>query len=822
MKQLRYEWNKLCGARYVWVLVALLFVLSILLSYATTGVRLADVGQRHQLTQTYTEFIAYYAEHPDEVRAAMQELEIFDEEQAWLDTQAHYAGQEYVKQEWVNRYGSDVIDDRALFAILKAAMEKPSEYRATIEKVIRDARNNYNELLGMGISPDSQSCRYQLAVEKIYSERLADVRIGIEYSHGWDTYFSNQTTDLLILCALIFLASIIFPVERQRGMLPILRCTRHGRVRAAMSKTALLLLTSAGITLAFSLTSFGVFAGLLGLSSPQNAIQSLSDFTLCQYSLSIGEYFALHLSIKVLAACAFSVMLAILSIAISHLSLMLLSMVALLGSQLLLYFNATKHVLLQFNTISAMALSTTRRYYGISLFDSSCDAFGVLLFVSLLLLTSGAALSMLLFSRVTVSAVRIGALERAWSYLGRQAANIRLALEKKRSRRRYVLSLFAVEGYKTLLASRLLLPVLALLLICGSTLLQSYQDYRISVDDAVYREYMTRWEGEISEQTLSEITQERARIDRDLAAYAPAKAAYRAGEISADEYSEITRAYFEADVRDEILRRVEDEADRLQRLAARGGANGWLLYDTGMHKLLGAGDTALLYVLTLLLLVSCYPNEHTATGGHNSGFFAILQTTKRGRNATFFAKLGSSLVLTTVLYLLCAGFEAALILRNYQIPDAWQAPLVSLAAYDSVANAMTLGEGLALTLALRGVAYGILAALTVAFSALLRRVLSTTAAVLLLTVLPYLLTRFGIEGAHAVSFVRLTTVTELLSTLCARDGAPGGIWAVYAAVLLLCALAFLLAWLRLHSYSCYHAYCQVRKCKQFVNSAKSM
>ena len=130
MKQLRFEWNKLCGARYVWVLVALLFVLSILLSYATTGVRLADVGQRHQLTRTYTEFIAYYAEHPDEVRAAMQELEIFDEEQAWLDTQAHYAGQEYVKQEWVNRYGSDVIDDRALFAILKAAMEKPSEYRA--------------------------------------------------------------------------------------------------------------------------------------------------------------------------------------------------------------------------------------------------------------------------------------------------------------------------------------------------------------------------------------------------------------------------------------------------------------------------------------------------------------------------------------------------------------------------------------------------------------------------------------------------------------------------------------------------------------------
>ena len=617
MKQLRYEWNKLCGARYVWALVALLFVLSIFLSYANTGVRLGEVDQQHKMAQSYTAFITYYAEHPDEVRTAMHELEAFDQEQERLDVQAHYAGEEYIKEEWVNRYAADTVDDRALFAMLQTALEKPAEYRLNIQKVIRDARNNCNELVEMGISPDSESCRYQLAVEAIYSRRLEDVRIGIEYSHGWDKYFSNQTTDLLILCALIFLTSVVFPIERQRGMLPILRSTRYGRVRTALSKTELLLLMTVCVTLVFSLVSLGVYAGLLGLSSPQNAIQSLSDFTLCQYSLSIGEYFLLYLVAKVFAACTFSVALAILSIAIIHLPLMLFSMVVLLGSQLILYFNTTSHTLMQFNTVSAMALSATRRYYGISLWGHTYDLFWVLNIVGMFLLMGGAALSVLMFSRATGAAVRIAAVDRVQSFVRQHVMIVRLTLEKKRRHHNYSLSLFSAESYKTLIAPRLLLPTLALLLVCGGMLLQDYHDYQISVSDAIRREYMTRWEGEITERTLSEMEQERERINRDLAAYQSAKAAYRAGEISADAYSEIARAYFDADLRDEILLLVEDEANRLQRLAARGGEDGWLLYDTGIQRLFSVGDTALLYVLIILLLVSSYPNEYAMSGGHD-------------------------------------------------------------------------------------------------------------------------------------------------------------------------------------------------------------
>ena len=167
-------------------------------------------------------------------------------------------------------------------------------------------------------------------------------------------------------------------------------------------------------------------------------------------------------------------------------------------------------------------------------------------------------------------------------------------------------------------------------------------------------------------------------------------------------------------------------------------------------------------------------------------------TTKRGRGATFSAKLRSSLCLTLVLYLLCVGFEAAIIVQTYHIPKAWNAPLVSFAAYDSAANHMTLGEGLALILILRGMAYAILAMLTMTLSALLRRVLNTSAVILLLSVMPYLLTRFGVDAADTVNFVRLTTVCELLSTFCARDGTPIKILVVYVVALLFCVSVFLL------------------------------
>ncbi|MBQ7336931.1 MAG: hypothetical protein IJW40_00590 [Clostridia bacterium] len=794
MKYIRYEWNKLTGARYAWWTVVLLLALSMLLAYAGTGVSLGDVGRRRALMAEYDAFITYYAQNSEEVTAVMHEQAAFEEEQMRLDTQAHYAGVEYVKEEWVNRYGSDDVGDAALFSMLQSTLAKPADYRVTVGKVIRDAQNNYSELLAMGLAPQSASCRYQQKVEEIYTQRLADVRIGIEYSHGWSEFFANRTTDLLTLCALIFVTSVVFPIERQRGMLSLLRSTKQGRGRVARSKVVLLMLVSVGVTLLFSLTSLSLHAYFLGLSSPANAIQSLPAFTLCQYPLSIGAYFLLQLGVKALTACAFSLALAAVSLAFRHMALMLLGMVALLGSQLLMYFQASGQVLWQFNAVSAMALSTTQRYFGISLFGDIRDAFGVLGVLTLLLLPCGAALSVLLFSRATVHAVQEGALGRAWSLLRPRAGKWLQRLARAcRPRRSYALSLCAAEGYKTLIASRLLLPALALLIFCGGALLQEYREYQIPVDDALWREYTTRWEGVLTEQTLNEIRAERTRINQAIAAYQPAKAEFRAGKISADEYSEISRAYFDADMRDEILLLVEEETARLQSLAARGGERAWLLYDTGIERLLFVGDRTLLYVLIILLLIGSYPNEYTALKGHGSGFCAILRTTRRGRGATFAAKLTSSLTLTVVLYLLCAAFEAMLIVRTYHIPDAWGAPMSSLAAYDSVAMQLTLGEGYALILALRGLAYVMLGALTLALSALFGRILSAVGTLLVVTVLPHLLTRFGIAAARAVDFVRLGEVTGLLSALCARDGAPQRIGLIYLATLLLCAIITLLS-----------------------------
>lgn len=798
MNDLYYEWHKLRGATYARRLILLLWLLGALLSFIQTGVYHTGVTRQRQITQEKVGFITYYVEHPDEVRAAMLELAEFDAEQSRLDALAHYTGEEYIREEWVDRYASDAVGDRQLFRMLQDALDKPASYRSAVEKVIRDAERNYNELRQMGVAANSSRCRYQLAVRKIYSARLADVRIGIEYSRGWGSYFQEQSTDLLILCALIVLASVIFPIERSRGMLPLLRSTRHGRGKTACSKMLLLLLSGVGITLAFSLTSFAVYAVTLGLSSPQNAIQSLSSFTLCQYPLSIGAYFAWHLIGKAITACAFCGALAVLSIAISHPSLQLLTHVAVLGSQIGMHLYASSHLLLQYNALSAMALSTSRRYYGISLFGRTCDALPIFSVGTLLLSIILAILAVLLFSHASASP-RSRSIQA--SSAQRWHAHLSAFFRRKKTHRasRYPLSLFIVEQYKALAASRLLLPALALLLFGLAFVLSPYYRDSLSAEEAAYREYTTRWEGVVSEQVCTEIAEERTRINQALDAYQPAKSAYRQGLISADVYSKISRAYFDADLKDEVLQTVEQEVARLQRLSARGGADGWLLHTTGIEQLFSVGDSMLLYALILLLLIGTYSAEFSSTQGQQSSFSAILFTTKRGRDATLLSKIAVALFLSTMIYLLVAGVEAAAIIQLHDLPDVWHAPMVSLATYDSAANTLTLGEGLALVLALRGIGYGLLAMLTVALSALLHRVLSTAAAVLLLTCMPHLLARLGIGAAHTISFVHLTTVSELLSTLCSQDGAPNRIWVVYVAVLLLCGGASLLAWVKLRS-----------------------
>ena len=139
----------------------------------------------------------------------------------------------------------------------------------------------------------------------------------------------------------------------------------------------------------------------------------------------------------------------------------------------------------------------------------------------------------------------------------------------------------------------------------------------------------------------------------------------------------------------------------------------------------------------------------------------ILRSTKNGRRSTFRAKFLSELLLAL---LLGAVFYSAeyLILTLGKDMRSLSAPLCSVTEYSGVSTRMSIGGYLAFLYGMRLMACLLLAAFTIAVSALSNSLTSAFALMLGTTMLPTLLYKAGLKAVGDASFGSFFGVNELM------------------------------------------------------------
>ncbi len=400
------------------------------------------------------------------------------------------------------------------------------------------------------------------------------------------------------------------------------------------------------------------------------------------------------------------------------------------------------------------------RYRALNFFGevAGCVPFLCVLFPVLILVCAAAAT--LLYARGA------GGLRAAWADALIGAAAEKLAvlryrlsrLTRGRGWRTYSRSLVLAELFKTLISTRFLAVVLLILCVkvCYSVRVNSPPN---SFSDAVYREYMTVLEGEMTDEKLAYIADERARIDLTLSRYAGMRQAYLNGEITYQEYGEFLSEYNDAYSRSSLFGAVERQADYLLRQGERRGAVGWFLYDTGWRKLYAEDADLFLYASILLLFTGSFAAEYVSRS--SSGRFAeLLRSTKKGRHRTFHAKLISSGAIAAALTVLTGAADAAVVFSGYAMPCA-DAPLWSVAMFSDVTGGITVGQYFVLFFLMRLTGALIMAMLVCALSELLARYLPVLGAAVALTLLPALCAAFGFAAADKVNFLNLLAGTPL-------------------------------------------------------------
>jgi hypothetical protein len=796
LKYISYEIKKILGIKYLWIFLAVLLAVNSGIAFYT-----ARCAQPQGITsREIAEFYELYFSNTAEMEEYYAGMRSWQEEQQKLFLEAMQSGnRDYEGEQWVNRYAPDGYSDQALFARVYASIGTAKSYSSDMQKVINRAKANLTEFRSMGISENSYTYKYQQRVIGIYEHLRDNVKIGVEYTHGWGNYFDYDIVNIFIFVILIMFGSVIFAQEKVSGFLPIVRTARCGRARTAFAKIAVMGFFTVGIVLLFTLTTWGIFGIELGYSSPSNAIQAFGEFTYCQYIITVGQYFAITIAVRILTFLVFSAILLALSVFVYNYAVIYAAGLGFFGLNFLLYtlsYLNADNPFKNLNFVSAAAVNPLFvRFRSINFFGGVWGYISFMMTVFGILTVAGIIVTAFVFIKRYANGVSFARARWLGARIIRRRSAIKARAICQSARVRagqkahiYTRKLVLYEMYKTLISSRFLLIVLALLCVKIYFFSDIYKA-KNSFSDAVYKEYMTMLEGELTEEKSQYIAGERAFINDTKAKYETMRSEYINGKITLEEYRDYMEDYNYACSRDEYFKIIEAHEAYLHKTEEKTGTRAWFLYDTGWKKLINTGADLYLFASILLLFAGSFADEYSSRSSSGS-FVQILRTTKKGRVGTFRAKMASTVIITLIISIIFNSAEFIIILKNYDTPSM-SAPILSIEQFGDInagtAAGMTIVQYIILMYSLRVLAALLLALAVTGLSEILRKHLPVMSATAVLTLVPALLSYFGLSAADKVNFLNFFGGTQLFLNSAAGDfiGNDFGTLIIFAAACIL-------------------------------------
>ena len=784
---LKYEFKKLFQSKLFVILFALLLLLNIGLCYRSAK----EVAGSVTLEPEILEQLDAYNRDADAWNTEYARLgEVYDEYEKVSREAFEQAYAEYKKENpnatsfsynfpaekyFDSAFLADVSKYRDCYMAYRVLQELDS-YEADIGRVVRAARMAQEDYLASGVSEQAYEYRYQGDLIRIY-EVNALIEIEYEYAVGWDSYFAYTDGNVLMAILLTVAAVGLCIGEYRSGMLPILHATKGGRMRTLLCKLGVLLCVSAGLVLIFQAAALIVFGSLCGLSSMGNFVQVFEAYKFCPEIITVGEYLALSLGIKTLTLFTLGACIMLLGTLCKDYALTFVSSLGVLAAQFALYFFVSVEQFGSYHMLNIFGAMDTHsyftRYYSLNVFGASVAFIPLLITVYALVAVTLAMAAGWMFCKTP------GA--------GRKRKGIKLRLPAT-AVPLIGRTLIGAELHKLLVGNKLAI-ILAVLLLAKLLISSGTYVYQSSFTDSVYHEYMTTLAGEVTEEKLQYISEERKRIDEagSDAKFSQMMEAHQSGKITSEEYAQYFNEYEYAQERTEHLKRIEGRRDYLQGLAEQG-KEGHFVYDTGWNALFDGEFDFLLYALVLLSFAGVFADEYRA------GAYQILRPSKRGRAGVLGAKYAAAALLALGVFAAFAAIDLGFVLLRFELP-MWTAPIQSLPGFAALPD-MTIAQGLIAWLAVKGAAYLLMAMMLLCLSLVTKSVLGTSITVAMVTLLPYFMRRFGMEAASGIDYTYLLDGTTFLQSF-AQDTHYMTYLAILAAAICLLTLCALIKWLDL-------------------------
>ena len=594
--------------------------------------------------------------------------------------------------------------------------------------------------------------------------RLDDVVLRIGPDRALTSLVASPFTELAILAALLAVV-LSFVAERRRGLWLLVYASPYGRLRLGLQRVAIL----AGSAFAIVGAVYGLLLLLArilyGPLELTRALQSHPAYAGVTHPLTAGQALAIYLVLRALSALALALLAWFILAAIERLQLALVALTFVLSSQWLIHTltrDAEKLVLLRYLNVFALVdlHGTLTHYLNLNLFGAPLAAWKLSLGLRA--------------ATVVLAGTACVAIQARRHPLTRQNALLRVA---DRAQRRLSAALAGsrlawIEARKVLWSQRglLLLAVLVVLQLRA----MAPPPRPIASYDAPLDAARTRFAGLVDEAKRAEIADERAALEASIAAR---PAGYEAGPMGDFEAQQLA-----------VWQQLEHEIARIDALAAELGREPRLVAEAPYQALFAENEMNYGYATALRLLIfAVLILARVISYERESGVERLNRASPGGRGRLWSVKLGLTLLLLTVLWLLVYGSELWRASAHYGPLQTLDAPLGYLSLHPLRYAHWPIGAYLALLydirlLLLYAVGGGILLLSSVA-----RRAETAIAGNVALWLLPATLAFAGIAQLRPLALVEPLAATAMLAQR------P---W-LYLPLLLLGALGYVFSWRRL-------------------------
>ena len=787
---LAHELKKIIGNKFICITFALLFILNGFLSFYEAKETARKDEYFCPEDEWHGELLAMYERYESDPEAFMKEYEAEMAYKALADEMSAYY-KEYAKENnliidgefdpadyWDEHDGDRLTREYFLYRRFGDRMQYIEDFPGKIQSIRDQAAQIRTQYLTQGISEDDYEYRLQSDIIDNYRV-LQYLPLQNEYVRGWEPYFAYDYAQICLLLFLLVLVTGMILDEKKSGIFPLIHATKEGHGTLIFTKFVALLTVISVAVVAFTGTTL-LFYGLRyhGFSSLGGYVQIMEDYIYCPQMLKVGELLVLTVLMKILVMTALGMLILMLSALLRNHVFTYMSGLVLLAGNFVLYLTKYMDPNNPLRLMNAFAVMDTdllfERHYAINFFGFAVSALPVIIGLLLAVMVICGGITVYLFNRADGNAIL-----RMPKILSRLFGKKRVRIPAVPC---FIRSCAGYECHKLLVAGKYLILILAVLILKAEI-----TDRTVVADtspsDTRYRSYMTLLEGEATDEKLTYIQEERDIVDEILYSEGSMQDKYFKAEISYEEYIEYLNDLDDAKVRDKALLRVEEYRDHILALRAQG-QEAYFLYDTGWNHLLTLDFDYLLYAAALLLFAGLFASEYRA------GMTYILRATKRGRGKTFGVKFAMAIVLTLGLGMVFAAIDYNAVVPLYRFP-ASDAPAASLMIFGGLRGDITVEQLFWLYEIIRLLGVVLLSVVTVSLSVLFEKAVSCMSTVAAITLIPYVLTSFGLDVAKYADYTALLTGYEYIALLTVSS-----LYAILftAAVLIGCSGLFILGY----------------------------